>query len=98
MGNFTLYGLTFEACLHYLSLVLQRCEETNLVLNWKKYHFMVRGGIVLNEKVSLKGIKFDRAKVNVIEKLPIPTSMKELLSFLGHATFIGDLLKLFQNF
>lgn len=58
---------------------------------------MVRGGIVLNEKVSLKGIKFDRAKVNVIEKLPIPTSMKEL-SFLGHATFIGDLLKLFQNF
>ncbi|XP_073121776.1 uncharacterized protein [Henckelia pumila] len=32
--------------------VLQRCEESNLVLNWEKFHFMVREGIFLGHKVS----------------------------------------------
>ncbi|XP_070049912.1 uncharacterized protein [Nicotiana tomentosiformis] len=39
--DFTLFGKTFEDCLHHLTLVLKRCEETNLILNWEKYYFMV---------------------------------------------------------
>ncbi|XP_075475699.1 uncharacterized protein LOC142509748 [Primulina tabacum] len=39
-----------------------RCQEKNLVLNWKKCHFMVQEGIVLGHKVSYRGLELDRAK------------------------------------
>ncbi|KAK1641646.1 hypothetical protein QYE76_059451 [Lolium multiflorum] len=63
----------------------QRCEETNLVLNWEKCHFMVNEGIVLGHKISERGIEVDRAKVEAIEKMPYPRDVKagcECLSFL----------------
>ncbi|KAG9444524.1 hypothetical protein H6P81_015864 [Aristolochia fimbriata] len=66
-------------------LVLKRYEEKKLVLNWGKCHFMVREGIVLGHKISEKGIVEDKAKIEVIEKLPPPTSVKAIRSFLGHA-------------
>ncbi|GJX59885.1 DNA-directed DNA polymerase [Tanacetum coccineum] len=70
-----------------LNRMLARCEETNLVLNWKKCHFMVKEGIVLGHKIIGAGIKVDRAKINVIAKLPYPTNVKGVRSFLGHAGF-----------
>ncbi|XP_031266005.1 uncharacterized protein LOC116124425, partial [Pistacia vera] len=47
MDDFSVFGSSFDNCLTNLSLVLQRCKETNLVLNWEKCHFMVQEGIVL---------------------------------------------------
>nr|GEX26844.1 hypothetical protein [Tanacetum cinerariifolium] len=61
--------------------MLSRCEETNLVPNWEKYHFMVKEGIVLGHKISGKGIKVDKAKIDVISKLPYPTNVKGVRSF-----------------
>ncbi|GJV39743.1 reverse transcriptase domain-containing protein [Tanacetum coccineum] len=58
--------------------MLKRCEDTNLSLNWEKSHFMVKEGIVLGHKISKSGIKVDRAKVEVIAKLPHPTTVKVL--------------------
>ncbi|GJT11063.1 reverse transcriptase domain-containing protein [Tanacetum coccineum] len=54
----------------------QRCEDTNLVLNWEKCHFMVKEGIVLGYKISKSRIEVDRAKVDVIAKLPHLTTVK----------------------
>jgi hypothetical protein len=56
--------------------VLQRYEEKHLVLNWEKCHFIVREGIVLGYLVSERGIKVDRAKIEVIERLPLPVNIK----------------------
>ncbi|GKE77563.1 hypothetical protein Tco_1543683, partial [Tanacetum coccineum] len=56
--------------------MLKRCEDTNLVLNWEKCHFMVKEGIVLGHKISKSGIKVDKAKVDVIAKLPHLTFVK----------------------
>ncbi|KAL1221954.1 RNA-directed DNA polymerase-like protein [Cardamine amara subsp. amara] len=47
MDYFSVYGSSFSSCLSNLCRVLTRCEETNLVFNWKKCHFMVREGIML---------------------------------------------------
>ena len=47
MDDFSVLGSSFDGCLENLRLVLVRCEETNLVLNWEKCHFMVQEGIVL---------------------------------------------------
>ncbi|GJY09321.1 hypothetical protein Tco_0377506 [Tanacetum coccineum] len=63
--------------------MLKRCEETNFCLNWEKSHFMVKEGIVLGHKISTNGIEVDKAKVDVIAKLPHPTTVKGIRSFLG---------------
>nr|GEX12102.1 hypothetical protein [Tanacetum cinerariifolium] len=52
------------------------CEDTNLCLNWEKSHFMVKEGIVLSHKISKNRIEVDKAKVDVIAKLPHPTTIK----------------------
>nr|GFA82317.1 DNA-directed DNA polymerase [Tanacetum cinerariifolium] len=52
------------------------CEDTKLALNWEKSHFMVKEGIVLGHKISKKGIEVDKAKIEVISKLPHPTTIK----------------------
>ena len=47
MDDFSVLGNSFDNCLENLRLVLLKCEETNLVLNWEKCHFMVQEGILL---------------------------------------------------
>ncbi|XP_075515743.1 uncharacterized protein LOC142550555 [Primulina tabacum] len=76
MDYFSVFGSSFDACLINLSKVIEKCEESNLVLNWEKCHFMVREGIVLGHKISEHGIEVDKAKIEVIEKLPPPTNVK----------------------
>nr|GEX42426.1 retrovirus-related Pol polyprotein [Tanacetum cinerariifolium] len=61
--------------------------HTNLCLNWEKSHFMVKEGIVLGHKISKNRIEVDKVKVDVITKLPHPTTVKGIRSFLGHAGF-----------
>ncbi|GJY47631.1 reverse transcriptase domain-containing protein [Tanacetum coccineum] len=51
----------------------------------EKSHFMVKEGIVLGYKIPKNGIEVDKAKVDVIAKLPHPTTVKGVWSFLGHA-------------
>ncbi|GKE42889.1 reverse transcriptase domain-containing protein, partial [Tanacetum coccineum] len=61
--------------LPFMDQMLERCEDTKLALNWEKSHFMVKEGIVLGHKISRKGIEVDKAKVDVISKLPHPTTI-----------------------
>ncbi|GKA85321.1 putative nucleotidyltransferase, ribonuclease H [Tanacetum coccineum] len=96
MDDFLVFDNSFNCCLANLDRMLSRCEEINLVLNWEKCHFMVKEGIVLGYKISGAGIEVDRAKIDVIAKLPYPTNVKGVKSFLGHAglyrRFIKDFL------
>nr|GFA11689.1 reverse transcriptase domain-containing protein [Tanacetum cinerariifolium] len=76
MDDFLVFGNSFENCLSRLDKMLQRCEDTNLCLKWEKSHFMVKEGIVLSHKISKNGFEVDKAKVDVIAKLPHPTTVK----------------------
>ncbi|GJZ15976.1 hypothetical protein Tco_0551653 [Tanacetum coccineum] len=78
-------------------MMLKWCEDTNLVLNWEKCHFMVKDSIVLGHKIFKSGIKVDRAKVDVISKLPPPTMVKGIRSFLGHDVFYRRFIKDFPK-
>jgi len=63
MDDFSVFGSTFDACLENLNLVLRRCMETNLVLNWEKCHFMVTEGIVLGNKISKRGKRWIKQRL-----------------------------------
>nr|GEY32425.1 reverse transcriptase domain-containing protein [Tanacetum cinerariifolium] len=76
MDDFSVFGNSFKNCLSRLDKMLQRCEDTNLILNYEKSYFMVNEGIVLGHKISKNGIEVDKAKVDVIAKLPHPTTVK----------------------
>nr|GEU91537.1 DNA-directed DNA polymerase [Tanacetum cinerariifolium] len=67
---------SFSSCLSHLDTMLQRCEDTNLALNSEKCHFMVKEGIVLGHKISKNRLEVDRAKADLIAKLPHPTTLK----------------------
>ncbi|WVZ88681.1 hypothetical protein U9M48_035173 [Paspalum notatum var. saurae] len=85
MDDFSVHGTSFDHCLKNLEKVLKRCGEVDLVLNWEKCHFMVRRGLVLGHIISEKGIEVDKAKIETVERLPPPTDIRSLRSFLGHA-------------
>ena len=97
MDDFSVYGSGFENCLENLSVVLQRCKDKKLALNWEKCHFMVKEGIVLGHKISAVGLKVDQAKIYVIKTLMPPTNVKGIISFLDHVWFYRRFIKDFSK-
>nr|GEW47074.1 reverse transcriptase domain-containing protein [Tanacetum cinerariifolium] len=91
MDDFSVFRNFFENCLSRLDKILQRCEDTKLCLNWEKSHFMVKEGIVLDHKISKNRIEVDKAKINVIAKLPHPTTVK------GAENLAADRLSRLEN-
>nr|GEU89369.1 reverse transcriptase domain-containing protein [Tanacetum cinerariifolium] len=79
MDDFSVFGNSFRTCLSHLDKMLKRCEDTNLCLNWGKSHFMFKEGIILDHKISKYGIEVDKSKIDVIAKLPHPTTVKDFM-------------------
>lgn len=67
MDDFSIFRDSYETCLTNLEVVLKRREETILVFNWEKCHFIVTEGILLGHKVSKDGLNVNKVKIETIE-------------------------------
>nr|GEU28948.1 retrovirus-related Pol polyprotein from transposon 17.6 [Tanacetum cinerariifolium] len=93
MDYFFVFENSFDNCLNNLDKMLQRCKDANLVLNWEKCHFMVKEGIVLGHKVSGAGLEVEKAKIDVMRKLPPLLMLKALEEFNDECHKAFDSLK-----
>ena len=97
MDNFSVFGDDFDSCLAHLTKILEVCIKKRLVLSLEKSYFMVREGVVLGHLVSGKGLEVDKAKIEVIQNLPLPTTLRDLRSFLGHVGFYRRFIRDFAK-
>nr|GEU57629.1 reverse transcriptase domain-containing protein [Tanacetum cinerariifolium] len=97
MDNFSVFGNSFQSCLSHIEKMLKSCEDTKLCINWEKSHFMVKECIALGHKISKEWIEVDKAKVDFITKLPHPTTVKGIRSFLAQAGFYHHFIKDFSE-
>jgi hypothetical protein len=74
-----------------------RCKETNLSLSHKKSRMLLTEGTVLGHHISDTGIRVDPTKIDIISKINIPISQKEIKSFLGHADYYMSFIQNFTN-
>ena len=87
MDYFSIFENDFKSCLAHLTKILEVCVTKRLVLSWEKSHFMVRQGVVLGHIVSGEGLEVDNAKIEVIQNLSLPGTVRDLRSFLVQVGF-----------
>ena len=97
MHNFSVFDDDFDSCLAHETKILEVCVRKRLVLSWERSHFMVREGVVLGHLLSSKGLEVDKAKTEVIQNLPLPTTLRDLRSFLGHVGFYRRFIRDFAK-
>nr|GFA98488.1 reverse transcriptase domain-containing protein [Tanacetum cinerariifolium] len=99
MDDFSVFKNSFLTCLTNLENMLKRREDTKLALNWEKSHFMVKEGSVLGHKISKKGIEVDKAKFEVISKLPHSTTEFnfKVIDTCGAENYAADHLSRLEN-
>nr|GEY22339.1 reverse transcriptase domain-containing protein [Tanacetum cinerariifolium] len=89
---------TFQRCMMAIFHgMIEKTMEVFMDDFLEKSHFMVKEGIVLGHKISKNGIEVDKAKVDVIAKLPHLTIVKGIYSFLSHAGFYRRLIQDFSK-
>ena len=87
IDDIIIFSSTFQEHLHRLALVFSRLREANLKLKPSKCKFASHSVDFLGFVVSSDGISPNPDKIEAVRSFPVPTSVKELRSFLGLSNY-----------
>ena len=87
LDDILIYSQTFEEHLNRLEMVLARLQKHGLKLKLEKCNFLKRKVTYLGHEVSGDGISPEPQKVAAVKEWPVPTTVKELRTFLGFASY-----------
>lgn len=88
MDDLTVFSKERDSHVADLRDIFQRCREFGISLNPKKCIFSTSKGKLLGHIILEHGISIDPDKVNAIQKITYPTSLKEIRSFMGKINFV----------
>lgn len=87
LDDILVYSSTFPEHFERLETVLRRLQDTGLRVKLDKCHFIQLEVVFLGHRISADGIGTDPQKVAVIKQWPVPSTLRELRSFLGLCSY-----------
>jgi len=96
LDNILIYSNSLDEHIDHVSKVLQALQDNYLLVKLEKCVFHVKEIEFLGHIITGKGIKTDPAKIAVVKDWPVPTSIKEVQSFLGFCNYYRRFIKNFS--
>ena len=87
LDNILVFGRNLSEHNANLKTVFERLREAGLRLKPTKCHLARQRVEFLGHVVSAAGVQTDPGKLKAVERYPVPTDVKTLLSFLGLASY-----------
>jgi transposase InsO family protein len=97
LDDIIIYSHTLDDHMAHLQKVFTKLKDANLKLKLSKCDFGVSKVGYLGHEISAQGVKPDPAKVQSIRQIAVPTTVKQVCSFLGLVGFYHQFIKNFAE-
>ena len=97
LDDITVFSRREEYHLKHLEINFLKCRRFGICLNPTKSIFPLTSRNLLGNTISKDGIKIDPNRVNAIQKVDLPRSIKEIQSFLGKVNFVRSFIPNFAK-
>ena len=87
LDDIVIFSKSIEEHLKRLDAVFTKLRQFGLKLELKKCNFFKKEVLYLGHLIGADGVATDPSKIAVVEKWPIPKTLKDLRSFLGFASY-----------
>lgn len=98
LDDVVVFSTSFHEHLTRLELVLERLQQQGLKLKFSKCHFFQPEVKYLGHVISAAGVATDPEKISVVKEWRTPTTVAQLRSFLGFASYYRRFVEGFAKY